>query len=118
MNDSETLAIVRRYYRAWARQDRAAVRAILADDLDFRSPQDRFTGADAFLVECWRYSEGLADVEFVEAIPSGDRAFVMLDWIMEDGGRFAGAETLRVEAGRIKRIIVVNNSPGFRDLIL
>lgn len=116
MSETRVRETVREYYEAWAGGDRERVRALLADDLDFRSPQDRFAGAEAFLECCWQYSEGLTGVEFVRELYEGDRGFVVLRWRTE-GGSFYDAEYVRADGGKLREILVVNNSPEFGKLV-
>lgn len=111
MTTAEISALVQGYYHAWTQRDFDTVRAHLADGLDFRSEQDRFWSADDFLENCWSYSEGLQGVLCVKEVCDGDQVFVILDWHMESGDRFASAEYLRIEEGRIAEILVVNNRP-------
>lgn len=114
--DDTLRTLVRAYYTAWARGDRDQARAQLDDSLDFRSPEDRFTRADDFLGACWRYSEGLTGVAFLREVYAAHQAFVVLRWESADGSSFVGAEYLRVESGKIREILVVNNTAGFADL--
>jgi hypothetical protein len=109
--------LVHRYYEAWAARDRAAVRALLSDDLTFKSVEDTFDSADTFLSTCWKYSEGLTGVRCLKELYDGDQAFVILRWQMQDGTTFAGAEYLRVDGGRIREIMVVNSDFSFTALI-
>ena len=109
--------IVRAYYLAWSAQDRDVVRRLLDDRLSFRSPQDRFDSADAFLSACWRYSEGLTGVRFARELYDSDRAFVVLWWVGEGDSAFADAEYVEVADGRIRRIVVLNNDPAFGEMI-
>jgi len=113
----EVVTAVRRYYEAWAAQDRGTVRELLHDDLMFASPQDRFASADTFLAACWAYAEGLTQVRFIEEVHAVGRAFVILEWHNEDGTAFATAEYLELREGRIKRILVVNNDPALTSLV-
>ncbi len=105
-----------RYYEAWAAGDRDTVRDCLHENLSFVSPQDRYDSAEAFLSQCWRYSEGLTGVEFVEEVDEEGRAFLILRWLAE-AGEFMGAEYVEGREGRITRILVVNNDPEFRTMV-
>ena len=109
--------LTHRYYEAWASRDRECVRESLHAALEFTSPQDRFDSADSFLSACWIYSQGLASVRFEKEVYDGNRAFVILRWLNEDGSTFASAEYLESIAGKIKTILVVNNDPRFEKQI-
>jgi len=109
--------ILHRYYEAWAAQDMNTAQALLHSDLVFVSPQDCFESAESFLTKCWKYSTGLTSVRFISEVYEGNRAFVILRWQMEDGKTFTGAEYLEISNDRIRRIVVVNNDPGFEKSI-
>ena len=109
--DTSALHVARSYFEAWAKGDQDTVRALLAEDVDFISPQDHFVRADDFLADCWRYSDGLNGVVCMKEVTDGDQVFMILDWHMADGARFVSAEYVQVVDGRIQEIIVVNNSP-------
>jgi hypothetical protein len=117
MTTNEIQDVVHGYYRAWAERKRAQAQDLLHDDLVFVSPQDTFSSSASFLSKCWKYSAGLAGVEFVTEVYQGDSAFVILRWLNEDGTSFADAEYLRVVHGRIAEILVVNNDPAFSNLL-
>ncbi|MBC8478350.1 MAG: nuclear transport factor 2 family protein [Candidatus Delongbacteria bacterium] len=108
--------LTRKYYQAWAAQNREAVLELLDPELSFTSPQDRFESAESFLQGCWIYSTGLAGVSFIRGIYADESAFVILRWHNQDGGSFMGAEYLTGTGGRINEILVVNNDPSFADL--
>jgi len=117
MGSSDIKNIVHQYYEGWTEQDLEKSRALLSDDLTFRSPQDKFTSADEFIVRCGHFSEGLKGVQYKKEVYSKDEAFVILEWEMEDGSCFMDAEYLRIENDKIKEIIVVNNFPEFGDML-
>jgi len=49
--------IIAIYYNSWVINDKPSAREQLADDLLFRSPNDSFDSADAFMDACWQFSE-------------------------------------------------------------
>ncbi len=105
---------VDRYLRAWATQDREGAEEELAPDLDFRSPQDRFSGADAFLAECWKYAMGLTDVKILESVYDESSAFLLLEWHTAHGP-YCSAEYYVLRQGKICKILVTNNDPDFKN---
>jgi ketosteroid isomerase-like protein len=111
LSDETAAECARRYFEAWTDGDRAAARSLLADALDFRSPQDRFASADAFLDACWQYSEGLVAVAILKEVTDGAQVVLCLDWKLQDGAHFVSAEYVRVAEGRITEIVVLNNAP-------
>ncbi len=108
--------LCRRYYEAWAAGDRETVRNCLHENLSFASPQDRYDSAEAFLSQCWRFSEGLTGVRVVEEVHEGNRSFLILRWLARQG-EFMGAEYVEHAEDRITRIIVVNNDPAFGSMV-
>ncbi len=109
--------LVHQYYEAWAAQNSEPMKELLAADLKFISPQACFDSADSFLTHCWILSKGLKGLEFEEEIYDQGRAFVILRWLMEDGSCFVDAEYLDSSRGKISKIIVLNNSPEFSQLM-
>lgn len=109
--------IVHRYYEGWATHDLGVSRKLLSDSLVFRSPQDIFKDADAFLRECGHFGEELTGVDYLIEVYAEDEAFVILEWGMGEGQSFIDAEYLRIQDDRIAEIIVVNNSPDFGRML-
>jgi hypothetical protein len=105
------------YYEAWAARDREGVGKLLHSGLVFISPQGSFDSADSYLSASWGYSAGLAGVRFVRELYQEDRAFVILQWLNEDGSTFADAEYLESSHGRIKTILVVSYDAVLGELI-
>ena len=92
------------YYGYWVSGDRSAARALLADDLRFRSPMDNFDSADAFFEKCWQYAEGFTDFSPVQEVYADNSAYVAYDV----GGMMVG-EFIRFRDGRICEIWVSFN---------
>jgi ketosteroid isomerase-like protein len=105
---STTRELVIDYFRAWARQDRDAARAALADDLRFRAAPAQFDSADAFLDECWSLSAQLTAVDILREVADDTGVFLLLRWrTAGDSADFFSAEYAAVADGRIREILVV-----------
>ena len=108
--------VVARYYTAWVRRDWALARAVLADDVQFRSAQEQLDNVEALFQVCWPNGERLVGVRFLKRVYSDEEAFVILEWTDDDGGTVVGAEYLRVADGKIVEIMIVNNDPALQNL--
>jgi hypothetical protein len=104
-----------RYYEVWAAQDRVRINELLHGELVFTSLQDSFNSADSFLSACWRYSSGLVVIRFVKEVYEGDRAFVILRWLKEDGSTFVGAEYLESADEKIEKDRGRQQQPPVRE---
>jgi hypothetical protein len=100
------LDLINAYYQCWAKRDREGARAKLADDLRFRSPWDRFDGADAYLDECWSLRADVESVMVFESVVEGDKAFVAAEWMVNDGTSFGDATLFEAKDGKFTRIVV------------
>ena len=107
--------IVKTYYESWVNQDLKSARSLLADNLNFVSPQDHFQSAEAFLSACGHYAEGIDRVEYRREVFTGNQAFVICEWFDTAGGSMASAEYLTVKDGRITEILVINNYGNFME---
>lgn len=72
----EIRQLISEYYGCWVGNDRAGARALLADDLVFRSPMHDFDGADEFMNCCWQYAAGFSSFEPVQEAYGGNTAYV------------------------------------------
>jgi ketosteroid isomerase-like protein len=102
------LDLVNSYYQCWAKKDREGARAMLADDLRFRSQWDKFDNADAYLDECWKLRADVESVQVFETAVEGDRGFFAAEWLVNDGTSFGDASFIQVEDGKIKRVVVIS----------
>jgi ketosteroid isomerase-like protein len=95
--------VVDRYNRALAKKDFTAARALLADDLQFEGPIDRFHRADDYVTAITRLYGMVKGVRQIATIAEGDD--VALFYILETPVANAPvAEWYRVRAGRIAEL--------------
>ncbi len=113
----KTRKVVHEYYDGWITGRLDQSRNLMADDCIFKSPQDKFLSADAFLTACSHLSDGLTGVKYVKEIYSDSEAFVILEWQIDQDQSFMDAEYLRIKSGKITEIIVVNNSADFGKMV-
>jgi ketosteroid isomerase-like protein len=104
----QMLEVVNSYYQCWANRDREGARALLADDLVFRSQWDRFEDADSFLDECWALRADAVSAQVFESVIEGDKGFFATEWLVSDGTSFGDASFIEVRDGKIVRIVVLS----------
>ena len=92
------------YYRCWVDNHRELARSLLADDLTFRSPEDNFDGADAFLDACWKYADKTDEIAIVHSVYGEAGGYVVLRM-----GDFHSGELVKVRNGLICEIYVTFN---------
>jgi len=68
------------YFTALARQDRAAIRKLLADTGDFIGPLSSFTDADAFMKAADIFTQLVKKVEIKQVLREGDEVCVFWDY--------------------------------------
>ncbi len=101
------LDLVNSYYQCWGRKDRDGARALLADDVRFRSQWDRFDDADAYLEECFKLRADVVSVQVFESVVEGDKGFFATEWLVSDGTSFGDASFIQVSGGKIVRLVVM-----------
>ncbi len=101
------IELVNAYYQCWARKDRDGARALLADDLRYRSQWDRFDNADEFLEECFKLRADVVSVQVFQSAVEGDNGFFATEWLVSDGTSFGDASFIRVSGGKIVRLVVM-----------
>ena len=106
MSRDDNVAIARASYDAYAVNDRAAMEALVADDLRFTSPFDNRIGRAAFFEYCWPGSEGIEAFDLVHLVPDGDRVFVTYEARTQGGRGFRNTEIVTVRSGQIAEVEV------------
>lgn len=96
--------IIKAYYDAWLKSDRDRARSFLTDDLKFRTPNDSFDSADAFLDACWRHAAGFNTMTMLQEVYADDAAFIAYT-----SGDFTVGEFIKIRDGGIAEIFVTFN---------
>lgn len=96
----EAVAVARASYDAYAKKDRAAIEALIADDFHFTSPLDNRLDRATYFARCWPNSESIAGFDFIHLVPDGERVFVTYEARANDR-RFRNTELLTIRNGRI-----------------
>ncbi|MGI9383097.1 MAG: hypothetical protein ACR2PO_08070 [Methyloligellaceae bacterium] len=99
-----TESVIMDYYGSWLNGDRDRARSLLADDLKFRSPQDNFDTADAFLGTCWKLSESFDAMDVIHEVFDASGGYLVYR-----SGSFLCGEFVKVRDGRIAEIYVTFN---------
>jgi len=103
----DRIDIVRRSYRAYETGDRAALEALLADDLVFSSPVDVGIDRATYWERCWPNHENISAIAFkrLEAV-GDDEVLVTYEAERTDGSRFRNTEVLGLTGDRIATVEV------------
>jgi ketosteroid isomerase-like protein len=103
MANQEAKAIVDRYNQALGKKDFAAARRLLADDLHFEGPIDRFDKADDYVIAISRLYGMVKGVQHQATVAEGDMVavFYVLDTPV---AKAPVAEWYTVREGRIAEL--------------
>ena len=101
-----TESIVGEYFDAYSKRDRAAIEAVIAEDLRFTSPLDNQIDRKTYFEICWPNSETIIVMALKHLQVFGQRAFVTYEALSRDGKRFRNTELLTVKEGRISEVEV------------
>ncbi len=100
------LELARLAYAAYAAADRAAIEALLGDELRFYSPADVGIDRDAYFERCWPNAQRLRDYRFTRLVESGDEVIVTYECTRSDGTQFRNTEVLTFDGDRIAQVEV------------
>lgn len=98
---SDPIAIARRCYEAYARSDRAALEALVAEDFHFTSPLDNRLDRTAYFERCWPNNAFIEGYEFLRLVSDAEQVFVTYEAWSTSGKRFRNTEVLRVRDGKL-----------------
>ena len=104
--ENATVSIVRKSFQAYVDKDRAAIEALMADDLRFTSPLDNGIDRKTYFERCWPISKTVASFDFIYLLPDGDRVVATYESRNMDGRRFRNTEIFTVRNGQIVAVEV------------
>lgn len=104
MNDPQS--IVRACFDAYARQDRAALEAVIGDPFSFTSPLDNRLDRATYFEHCWPNSGHIAGFDIVEMVSAGEKVFVTYEGSATDGHGFRNTEVHTVRGDKIVEVEV------------
>ncbi len=93
-------------FQAYADSDRAALEALVADELRFTSPLDHGIDRTTYFERCWPNHAQVEHFTFVHAVADGDAVSITYIGHRHDGSGFRNTERLRVRDGRITEVEV------------
>jgi ketosteroid isomerase-like protein len=99
---TQAIDIARNYLNAFYANDRAATRALLAEDFDFGGPFSATIGADAFLDSARRLLEAAEGTNIVRSWQDGGELCVVHE-VAVSGQRVTMADWLTVSGDRVTR---------------
>jgi ketosteroid isomerase-like protein len=99
--EKNPVAVARAAYQAYARKDRAAMEALVAEDYRFTSPLDNGLDRTTYFARCWSNSEQLASFDIVHAVEAGEQAFIVYEAKTQVGKRFRNCEVHTVCNGKL-----------------
>ena len=102
MNASE---LVRGCFAAYAKKDREAIEALLADDFHFTSPLDNRIDRKTYFEVCWPNSDRIDGFDIERLAVDGDHAFVTYEGRMGKE-RFRNTEVHTVRGNEIVEVEV------------
>ena len=99
--EGSSRSVIERYLQCWLDSDRDGARALLADDVTFRSPRESHDGAEAFLASCWEHAARFDAIEILHALYDRHAGYVVYR-----GDGYVCGELLYVKEGKIASIHV------------
>jgi hypothetical protein len=96
--------IIAIYYNSWVINDKPSAREQLAEDLLFRSPNDNFDTADAFMNACWQFSEFFTKFNLLHQVYGENKAYIIYPMDKIYIGEF-----IKFKDGKISEIYVSFN---------
>lgn len=115
--DDETRRVVEAFFAAWTARDERAARALMADDLRYEGPLNRYDTADALLGPLMRFAAGVRSATMIEVVVQGDRAALLYDCELgAPVGTFRAASFQRVSGGKITSYLQAFDATELRKL--
>ena len=104
---STNAALVRQMMTSYLDQDRATAERLLADDLQFTSPQDDHIDRATYLDRCFPTRDRVKWQNLMEVVElDADTVFIRYSYELIDGGQFRNAEVITLLDGQIHEIEV------------
>jgi ketosteroid isomerase-like protein len=114
---TETRTTVDAFFAAWAKGDEHAMRALMADDLAYANPMNRYASADAFWGPLMQFNKMLRGLRVLETIVNGNSAAVLYDCnCPAPVGNLRTAWFVRVEGGKLRTVESLFDATELRKL--
>ena len=112
-----TRNVIEAYHRALVEKDWSAIRAQLADNLDFKGSMETHTSADSYMEGLKNFLPILEDIKIIQEHYDGSEASTLYDCATNTPiGAFRCGEFFEVEKGKIKKIRLVFDATEFRKM--
>lgn len=102
--------LVRAYFSAYERKDRAALEGLLHDGFTFGSPHDPHLDRRSYFERCWPNSRTITAFEIRKLLEGDGEAFVLYECQPTDGAAFSNAEYFRFDGDKIIEVRVFYGS--------
>ncbi len=100
---NESIQLVKSFYKAFAKSDRAYVEEHLSDDFQFSAPPDPLLNRQGFFERCWPGAGMDQEFKFKRIIISGDEVVVTYEQSHPDGSWGRNTEIVTVIDNKITR---------------
>jgi ketosteroid isomerase-like protein len=102
--------IVRAYFSAYERKDRAALEELLHEGFTFGSPHDPHLDRRSYFERCWPNSRNTAAFESQRLHQGEGEADVLYACQPADGAPFSNAEYFRFDGEKVSEVLVFYGS--------
>jgi ketosteroid isomerase-like protein len=103
---NDAVEIARAAYEAYAKKDRAAIEALIAEEFRFTSPLDNRIDRATYFARCWPNSQRISGFEFIHLVQNDERVFVTYEGTNTDGHRFRNTEIVTIRGRQITEVEV------------
>ena len=101
----DIVGIARAAYTAYVTKDRAALEALISEDLHFTSPLDNRIDRATYFIRCWPNSASIEGFDFIHFVADEERVFVTYEGRAR-GSCFRNTELLTIRGGWITDVEV------------
>jgi ketosteroid isomerase-like protein len=108
--------VVEDFFDAWTSKDFARARSLLADDVSFEGPIDRFSDADRYVASLRQLSGIVTGAEKQKVFVDGDDVCVIYDLKTAPIPNSRTCEWCRVRDGKIASVSVVFDARPFAPM--
>jgi ketosteroid isomerase-like protein len=104
--DGDLIELVKRSYRAYVDNDRAAIERLFAEDFHFTSPLDNRIDRKTYFERCWPNHRWIDGFDFIDVVSSGARVYVTYVGRSDSGRMFRNTEALTIRNEKIVEVEV------------
>ncbi|MCI4318952.1 MAG: nuclear transport factor 2 family protein [Thermoplasmata archaeon] len=113
----ETRRVAENFFAAWTSNKPAEARALMANDLEYSGPLNRYHRADDLLPPLMRFAAMLSGARIVELVVERNKAALMYDCELPPPvGTLRTASFQRIEGGKIREYLQAFDATELRRL--